>query len=135
VVEEEGEEGAVDRDGDRAAGGNRGPVVHGNRIDGNKSATSRTGRMTMTATMTATGGIGIVPHKVSLIIATMARLIATDPTVAAKCRMAVAAAAGAEAAGAATEKNGEEEIQRQRRTYTYDGGFCFKARLISIEYV
>jgi hypothetical protein len=29
----------------------------------------------------------------------------------------------------------EEEIQRQRRIYADDGGFCFKARPISIEYV
>jgi hypothetical protein len=29
----------------------------------------------------------------------------------------------------------DEEIQRQRRIYTYGGGFCFKARSISIEYV
>jgi hypothetical protein len=47
----------------------------------------------------------------------------------------VAAAAAAEMAGTATEKMEEEEIQSQRRIFTYDGGFCFKARLISIEYV
>ncbi len=29
----------------------------------------------------------------------------------------------------------EEEIQKQRRFSTYGGGFCFKARLISIEYI
>jgi hypothetical protein len=29
----------------------------------------------------------------------------------------------------------EEEIRRQRRIYADDGGFCFKARSISIEYV
>jgi hypothetical protein len=36
----------------------------------------------------------------------MARLIVTDPVVAAKLGMAVAATAAAEAAGTATEKNG-----------------------------
>jgi hypothetical protein len=55
--------------------------------------------------------------------------------VAAKLGMAVAAAAAAEAAETATEKIEEEDIRRQRRIYTYDGGFCFKARLISIKYV
>jgi hypothetical protein len=39
-----------------------------------------------------------------LIIATMARLVATDPVVAAKLGTAVVAAAAAEAAGTATEK-------------------------------
>ncbi len=64
------------------------------------------------------------------------RPIATDlARMAAKLRMAVVAAAVAEAAGRATEKMAEEEIRRQRRIYTYDGRFCFKARLISVKYV
>jgi hypothetical protein len=65
----------------------------------------------------------------------MARLIATNPVLAAKLGTAVVAVVAAEAAGTATEKMEEEEIQRQRRIYTCDGGSCFKARLISIEYV
>jgi hypothetical protein len=56
VVEEEEEEGAVDRDGDRATNGNGGPVAHGDRKDGDKSAAPRTGRMTTTTAATATGG-------------------------------------------------------------------------------
>jgi hypothetical protein len=56
AVEEEEEEGAVDLNGDRAANGNGGPVAHGNREDGDKSAAPRTGRMMMTTTATATGG-------------------------------------------------------------------------------
>ncbi len=40
---------------------------------------------------------------------------------------AAAAAEAAEVAGTATKKMDEEEIQRQRRIYTYDGGLCFKA--------
>jgi hypothetical protein len=56
VVEEEEEEGAVDRDGDHAANGNGGPVVHGDRKDGDKSAAPPTGRMTRTTAAAATGG-------------------------------------------------------------------------------
>jgi hypothetical protein len=55
--------------------------------------------------------------------------------VAAKLGTAVVAAAAAAVAGTSTEKMEEEEIRRQKRIYTYDGGFCFKARLINIEYV
>jgi hypothetical protein len=106
AVEEEEEEGAVDRDGDHAANSDGGPVAHGDREDGDKSAAPRTGRMTTTTAATATGGIRIVPRKASWIIATTARPIATIPAVAAKLGMAVAAAAAAEAAGTATEKNG-----------------------------
>ncbi len=54
AVEEEEEEGAMDRNGDRVANGNRGPVAHGNRKDGDKSAAPCTGRMATAAT--ATGG-------------------------------------------------------------------------------
>ncbi len=56
AVEEEEEEGVVDRDGNHMANGNRGPVVHGNLKDGNKSAAPRTRRMTTTTAMTAMGG-------------------------------------------------------------------------------
>ncbi len=56
AVEEEEEEGVVDHDGNHAADGNRGPVAHGNRKDGNKSAAPRTGRMMTTTAATATGG-------------------------------------------------------------------------------
>jgi hypothetical protein len=56
AVEEEEEEGAVDRNGDRAANSNGGPVAHGDCKDGNKSAAPRTGRMTTTTAVKATGG-------------------------------------------------------------------------------
>ncbi len=57
--------------------------------------------------MTAVGGgVGIVPHKVSQIIATTVHMIATTLAVAAELGMAVAVVAAAEAAGTATEKNG-----------------------------
>ncbi len=136
AVEEEEEEGAVDRNGECVANGNRGPVTHIDHKDGDKSAAPRTGRMTMTTTTTATGGgVRIVPREASWIIATTVHPIATNPVVAAKCGTAVAAVAAAEAVGTATEKMEEEEIQRQRRIYTYDGGFCFKARPISINYI
>ncbi len=64
-------------------------------------------------------------------------MIATDPEVAAELGTAVvaAAAAAAEVVGTATEKMEEKEIQRQRRFYTNDSGFCFKVRSISIKYV
>ncbi len=45
----------VDRDGGRTSNSNGGPVAHGNCKDGDKSATPRTGRMTMMTTVTATG--------------------------------------------------------------------------------
>ncbi len=53
AVEEEEEQGAVDCDGDRAADGNRGPVAHGDREDGDGSAALRAGRTT-----TTTRGLG-----------------------------------------------------------------------------
>ncbi len=106
VVEEEEKEGAVDRDGDRAANCNGGAVAHGDRKDGNKSAAPCTGRMTTTTATTATGGIGIVLCKASWIIVTTACPIATNPAVAVKLGTAVAAAAVAEIAGTATEKDG-----------------------------
>ena len=56
AVEEEEEEGAVDCNGDRVADGNKGPVAHSNRKDGDKSAAPCTGRMTTTTAATATGG-------------------------------------------------------------------------------
>jgi hypothetical protein len=55
-VEEEEEEGAVDRNSNHVADNGGGPVVHGNCKDGNKSTTPRTGRMTTTTAMTAMGG-------------------------------------------------------------------------------
>ncbi len=114
-----------------------GPVAHGDHKDSNGSAAPHGKRMTTTTAATAAGGINIVLHKTSRIIATTAHPIATNPAVAAELGMAVAAAvaAAAEAAGTATEKMEEEDIQRQRRIYANDGGFCFKARSISIEYV
>ncbi len=54
--EEEEGEGAVARDGDCAADGNRGPVGHRDRKDGNGSAAPRTGRMTTSTAATAMGG-------------------------------------------------------------------------------
>jgi hypothetical protein len=63
--------------------------------------------MTTTTNGTNVGGIGIVPLKLSRIIAMMVRLIATNLAVAAELGTAVvAAAAAAETAGTATEKNG-----------------------------
>jgi hypothetical protein len=56
AVEEEEEEGAVARNGNRAANGDGGPVVHGNREDGDESTAPHTGRMTTTIAVTATGG-------------------------------------------------------------------------------
>jgi hypothetical protein len=53
AVEEEEEEGAADRDGNCAADGDRGPVVHSDREDGNGSAAPRSGRMTTTTAATA----------------------------------------------------------------------------------
>jgi hypothetical protein len=93
--------------------------------------------MTTTTTATSAGGIKIVLREASWIIATTARLIATDPAVRAELGPAVAAAAAAaaEAAGTAMKKMEEEEIQRQRRIYVNDGGFCFRVKSISIEYV
>ncbi len=55
AVEEEEEEGAVDRNGNHVANGKGGPAVHGDRKDDNKSAAPRTGRMTTTTAVTATG--------------------------------------------------------------------------------
>ncbi len=43
LAAEEEEEGAADRDGDRAADGDGGPVAHGNRKDSDGSATPRAG--------------------------------------------------------------------------------------------
>ncbi len=54
--EEEEEEGVVDCSGDRAADGDGGAVAHRGREDGNGSAAPRTGRMTTTTAVTATGG-------------------------------------------------------------------------------
>ncbi len=56
AVEEEAEEGAVDRDDNCTANGNGGPVMHGDHKDGNGSAAPCTRRMTMTTAATATGG-------------------------------------------------------------------------------
>ncbi len=84
---------------------------------------------------TATGGIGIVPREANWIIATTAHPIATNMVVAAELGMAVAAATATEAAGTVMEKMEEEEIQRQRRIYANNSGFCFKVRSIYIKYV
>ena len=43
AVEEEEEEGAADRDGNRVADGNRGPVAHSDREDGEGNAAPRSG--------------------------------------------------------------------------------------------
>ncbi len=109
VVEEEEEEGAVDRDGDRMANSNRGPVTHSNRKDGNKSATPCTGRMTTTTAATATGGDQDRPAQGKMDHRDDGVSDCTDPAVAVKLGMAVAAvaaAAAAEAVGTAMEENG-----------------------------
>jgi hypothetical protein len=46
----------VDRDGNRVADSYGGPISHGDREDGDKSAAPRTGRMMTTTAATATGG-------------------------------------------------------------------------------
>ncbi len=46
----------ADRDGDRVANGDRGPVTHSGREDGNGSAAPHSGRMTTTTAATAVGG-------------------------------------------------------------------------------
>ncbi len=137
VVEEEEEEGVGDRNGNRLADSSKGLVMHGNRKDGDRSAAPRAGRMTAMTPTTARGGIGIVLCKASQIFAMTARLIATNPVVVAELGMAVAAAAAVktDAVGTSKEKMEEEEIQRQRRIYADGGRFCFKVRLIIIEYV
>jgi hypothetical protein len=55
AVEEEEGERAVGRDGNCAANGNGGPVAHGDRKDGDKSAAPCNGMMTTTTTATAMG--------------------------------------------------------------------------------
>ncbi len=56
AVEEEEEVGAADRDGDRVADGDGGPVAHSDREDGDGSAAPRSGRMTTTTATIAVGG-------------------------------------------------------------------------------
>jgi hypothetical protein len=55
AVEEE-EEGAADRNGNRVADGDGGPITHSDREDGDGSAAPRSGRMTTTTPATAVGG-------------------------------------------------------------------------------
>jgi hypothetical protein len=68
AVEEEEEEGAADRDGGRVADGNRGPVLHSNRKDGNGSATPRSGRMMTTTATTTVGGGDFVVAVVAVLV-------------------------------------------------------------------
>ncbi len=56
AVEEEQEEGAADRDVDRMADGDGGPVAHSDREDSDGSAAPCSGRMTMTTAAIAVGG-------------------------------------------------------------------------------
>ncbi len=60
AVEEEEDKGAADRDGNRVANSNRGPVTHSVRKDGNGSAAPRSGRMTTTAATAVGGGAAAI---------------------------------------------------------------------------
>ncbi len=135
AVEEEDEEGAVDRDGNRTANGNGGPVMHGNRKDGDKSAAPRTGRMTTTTAATAMGGDPDCPAQVKLDHCNDGASDCYQSGGGGKTRDGSGSSGGGRGGGNSSKKMEEEEIQRQRRIYTYDSGFCFKARLISIEYI
>jgi hypothetical protein len=80
--------------------------MHGNHEEGDGSIAPCTGRMTTTTTATTAGGIGIVPHKASWIIATTVHLIATNLAVVAELGTAVVVTvvAKAEAVGTAAKQ-------------------------------